>query len=128
MEFAFAFEPQYRGLLLPLGVTPGNSRVTITDDDVIAVRFGPWKLKVPVSNVAGTYVTADYRWYRAIGIRGSLADYGITFGTNTHGGVCVEFHEPVQFLPAPRRFHHPNMTLTLEDIDGFVEELAGRMM
>ena len=87
MEFAFAFEPRYRHLLLPLGVRPSSSGVAITDADVIEVTFGWFHLRVPVSNVAGAYVTENYRWYRAIGIRGSLTDHGITFGTSTERGV-----------------------------------------
>ena len=40
----------------------------------------------------------------------------------------MEFHEPVRFMPLPRFLHHPNMTLTLEDIEGFMEELDRRMV
>ena len=43
----------------------------------------------------------------------SLADHGLTFGTNSSAGVCVHFREPV---PSPlRRKGHPALTVTVAD-------------
>jgi hypothetical protein len=115
--FAFDFDPVFRLPLAAMGVLPGTSGVTI-DDDVFDARFGPFRLRTPVSNLKDVQITRDYRWYRAIGPRLSRTDLGATFGTNTRGGACVCFHEPVKALFGVR---HPGLTLTVADLEGFAD-------
>ncbi len=79
-----------------------------------------------MSNIAGLEITEDYRWYKAIGIRGSLADHGITFGTNPDRGLCVKFVEPVDALVLRGIYKHPGMTLTVADVDGLAAALRDR--
>lgn len=121
--FAFAFDPKYRLPLLGLGILPGNSVVTI-DDDVFDARFGPFRLRTPVANLKDVQITRDYRWYRAIGPRFSGADHGVTFGTNTRGGVCVCFHDPV---PALLWARHPGLTVTVADLEGLADAVRQRL-
>lgn len=121
-RFEFAFDNKFRLPLLLLGVTPMTSHATITGDELI-VRFGPWKLETPLSNITCHQVTEDYQWFKAIGPRGSFADRGVTFGTNTDKGVCVKFAEPVPGLVVGDIIKHPGATLTLADIDGFIAAL-----
>jgi hypothetical protein len=123
--FEFAFEPRYRGLLRVLGVTPDTTLVTVTDDE-FRVRFGGWKLVTPLANCTGTCLGEDYRWYKAIGARGSFADRGVTFGTNTERGVCVMFDEPVPALVPGNLMKHPGCTVTVEDCEGLRVALEGR--
>jgi hypothetical protein len=123
-EFAFRFEPKYRALLRGFGVTPRTARIMVSNGD-LDVRFGPWHLRTPLSNIASIERSGPYKWYRAIGIRGSLADSGVTFGTTTEGGLCVLFKERVPgLLPFGLR-KHEGMTVTPEDIDG-LEIALGR--
>lgn len=117
--FAFAFDPRFRGLLKVLGISPHNSSVTI-DDEVFDARFGRWRLTTPVANLSDVRVTRDYRWFKAIGPRGSAVDRGCTFGTNTDAGVCVCFHEPVGALISSSVMRHPGLTVTVADVDGLV--------
>ena len=79
-----------------------------------------------VQPICCVQVTEDYRWYRAIGPRGSFADRGLTFGTNTVRGVCVELTEPVPALVPGDILPHPAVTMTLADIDGFIAALKRR--
>lgn len=123
-EFEFDFDPKYRGFLRLMGVKPSNSRVTLTTDDKLRVEFGRWRLETPISNVAGTEVTEHYSFIKAIGIRGSLVDRGITFGSNTRKGACVKFREPVAVLGVRV---HPGATLTLADVEGFLSALGSRL-
>lgn len=125
-QFEFGFEPKYRVPLLLIGVHPGNSWVRLTDDGHLRVRFGLWRLETPLSNVACHQVTQDYRWFKAIGARGSFVDRGVTFGTNAARGVCTRFHEPVPSLVIGDMMKHPGMTVTLADCDAFVEALERR--
>ena len=123
-RFAFRFDIRYRPALLALGVHPGNAEV-ILDDESLEVRFGRWRIATPVDNVSCLEVTGPYKGYRAIGIRGSRVDNGITFGTSTAGGVCVLFHEPVPAL-LPGLRPHPGMTVTVADLAGFASAVAER--
>ena len=112
-------------MLLALGVHPGNALVTLTDDDRFVAGFGRYKIDTPLSNIDCIEVTGPYRWYRAIGIRGSTVDNGITFGSSTAGGVCVTFHEPIRrLLPGLR--DHPGLTVTVVDITGLAAALELR--
>lgn len=115
-RYPFAFEDRFRPLLKLLGIRPDNSGIVVTDEELF-VRFGLFSLRTPRSNVVGTERSGGYRWFKAIGPRASLADGGLTFGTNTDAGLCVRFSEPVPALFG--RFRpHPAMTVTPADVDG----------
>ena len=124
--FAFAFDPRFRGLLKLLGIRPENSWVTI-DDEVFDVRFGRWRLRTPVSNLKDVQVTRDYRWFKAIGPRGSAVDRGCTFGSNPDAGVCVSFHEPVGALISKDVLKHPGLTVTVADVEGLAQAVRDRL-
>ncbi|MEX2329101.1 MAG: hypothetical protein WD575_05150, partial [Nitriliruptoraceae bacterium] len=79
------------------------------------IRFGPWSLRTPLTNVERACVTGPYRWMKAIGPRGSAVDHGVTFGTNRRGGVCILLREPVGALLGPDRLLHPGVTVTVAD-------------
>ena len=83
--------------------------------------FGFFKIETPLSNIDGAHITRNYRWWTAAGVRGSLVDDGLTFGTNADAGVCVHFRERV---PSPmRRKGHSALTVTVADLDGLVARL-----
>lgn len=118
-RFAFDFEGKFRPLVLAAaGATPSNSEVVVEDGRFIA-RFGRYTVDTPVTNIRKTETSGPYRWYRAIGPRGSFSDGGATFGSTTRGGVCLTFTEPVTAL-AGRLMPHPGLTVTVADPDGLV--------
>jgi hypothetical protein len=51
----------------------------------------------------------------------SLADDGLTFGTNRDVGVCVHFHERVGSLL--RRSGHSALTVTVAEVERLVEAI-----
>jgi hypothetical protein len=119
--FAFEVDSRLAPFWLPYGLRPGRDGVTVTDEGTFLATFGFLKLQTPLSNIDEAHITRDYRWWTAAGARMSLADHGLTFGTNRTAGVCVHFREPV---PSPlRRRGHPALTVTVADVDG----LAGRL-
>lgn len=124
-HFAFDFEDKYRWMLALIGVKPSNAEVAL-DDERLLVRFGPWKLDTPVANLVGFETSGDYKWYRAIGARGSFTDRGLTFGTSTRRGLCVRFAEPVPALVPGDMMPHPGMTVTVLDVDGLADSLRRR--
>ena len=63
------------------------------------------------------------RAVKALGVRLSLADRGLTFGSTAAGGVCVEFTHPRRGIEPFGLLRHPGLTLTVADPDGLVAAL-----
>lgn len=123
--FPFRFDLAFRPMLLTLGVHPGNTSVTLTDDERFVARFGRWQVDTPLANIDCVEITGPYRWYKAIGLRGSFVDRGITFGTTTAGGVCVTFIESIpNLLPGVK--NHTGLTVTVVDPEALVKALEAR--
>ncbi|MGN6636417.1 MAG: hypothetical protein ACTHJ6_13305, partial [Oryzihumus sp.] len=111
-----AFDPRFRPALAAVGATPTTSHVTVSPDRILAC-LGRWAVSVHPQDVREVTVTGPYRWYRGIGIRLSMTDRGLTFGTTYARGVCLAFHAPVRGpLPLLR---HPNLTLTVAEPEPF---------
>lgn len=114
--FEFAEDSRARLVLLLLGVTPSRAGVVV-DDSTVRVRFGPWSLETPLANIADTMVTGPFGFLRAVGIRVSLADRGVTFGSSPAAGVCLLLRDPVSVrlgrLALPLK--HPGVTVTVAE-------------
>jgi hypothetical protein len=123
--YEFRFDARFRPLLLGLGVYPSNTSVALTDDDRFVAKFGRWIVDTPLDNIDCVSVTGPYRWYRAIGLRGSMVDQGVTFGSSTAGGVCVTFLDPVPRL-IPGMKVHPGLTVTVADTAGLATAIEER--
>ena len=117
-QFEMAFDPRFRLPLAALGVTPATAHVTVTADRLVAC-FGPWTCRTTPANVRAVDVTGPYHWYRAIGPRLSLADHGLTFGTTTTRGVCLQLRNPVPGIDPLGLIRHPSLTLTVADPQRF---------
>ncbi|MEO0493877.1 MAG: hypothetical protein AAF081_10720 [Actinomycetota bacterium] len=122
MFFPYRLDPTYRLMLAPLRLDDDDG-VTLTDDTFTAT-FGPKRLQTPLTNVVEAHATYDYRWFKAIGMRLSFADDGLTFGTSTYGGVCVHFDERVRRVIGLK--DHSALTVTVEDLDGLVTAINDR--
>lgn len=119
--FGYAVDRRLAPFWLPFGVRPSKDGVTITDEGTFRATFGLFRMETPLTNIDGAHVTRDYRWWTAAGARGSMADDGLTFGTNYRAGVCVHFREPV---PSPlRRKGHSALTVTVADVDTLTDRL-----
>jgi hypothetical protein len=104
------------------GVRPAKDGVTVTDDGRVRATFGLLKVETSLENVDDTHITRNYRWWTAAGVRGSMKDDGLTFGTNANAGVCIHFRAKV---PSPlRRQGHSALTVTVEDLEGLTEALT----
>lgn len=123
LEFPFRFDPTYRRLAAPFGIRPGNSRVVVTEHQLDA-RFGPWRLRSPIENVAGVECTGPFSLVKTAGpAHLSFADRGLTFATNGDAGLCIRFEEPVHGIDPFRILRHPGLTVTIEDVDGLARAL-----
>ncbi len=122
-EFAFAFEPSYRLAALPFGITDRTARVVLTETE-FATRFGLWRVRTPLSNLAGVELTGPYEFLKTAGpARLSMADRGLTFATNGRQGVCVRFREAVRGIDPTGRIRHPGLTVTVADCAGLHQAL-----
>jgi hypothetical protein len=121
--FAYDFDRRFMPLWIMFGARPSRDGVTITDDEHLEASFGFFfRVRTPLPNIADAHITRDYRWWTAIGVRGSLADDGLTFGTNCRGGVCIYFRDR---LPRTAGFHdHSALTVTVADLEGLTEALT----
>jgi hypothetical protein len=121
-HFGYAVERTYLPVLLLFGFKRDRDGVTLTDD-AFEATFGFFKVSTTRDNITGAHITRDYRWWTAFGARGSMADDGLSFGTNHHAGVCIHFAEKV-----PSRLSksgHSALTLTVTDLEGLTQALGG---
>jgi len=107
-----------------LGVRPDRAFAAVEEGELM-VRFGPWVLRTPLSNVVDTTATGPYSSLKVFGARMSLIDRGVSFGTNARRGVCVRFRTPVPALAPGGFLSHPGATLTVSDPEGLVKALTG---
>lgn len=113
-RFRFDFALPFSLPLRFLGIRPGSASVDVGDDH-LAVSFGPWHLVTPLDNVEDVQVTGPYNPLKAYGVRVSLSDLGVTFGTASAGGVCISFREPVAAAFPGGLVRHPSLTVTVDD-------------
>jgi hypothetical protein len=122
-RFGYAIDKRYLPLLLLFGLRGSKGGVTITDEGSLLATFGFVKIKTPLTNVTEAHITRNYRWWTAFGIRASMVDDGLSFGTNHSAGVCIHFGEKV---PSPlRRSGHSALTVTVADLEGLTNALGG---
>ena len=121
-HFGYAVDRRYLPVLLLFGFKRDRDGVTLTDD-ALKATFGFFRVNTTRDNVTGAHITRDYRWWTAFGVRGSMADDGLSFGTNHEAGVCIHFAEKV-----PSRLSksgHSALTVTVEDLEGLTRALGG---
>ena len=119
--FPYDFDLRFALIWRPLGAKPATDGVTIGKTNVIAT-YGRFRVETPLTNVDCAEKTGPYKWWRAVGLRGSGVDSGITFGTTPRGGVCILFKDRIdQVLPTAKA--HAGLTVTVADCDGLVAAL-----
>ena len=124
-RFAYAIDKRYLPLLVPFGLRSSINGVTLTDEGdegSLLATFGFFKIKTPLANVTEAHITRNYRWWTAFGVRGSMVDDGLSFGTNHNAGVCIHFAEKVP--SSLRRSGHSALTVTVADLEGLTNALG----
>jgi hypothetical protein len=123
-RFPFRFDPTYRRLARPFGVTPERAWVDLGAEEFEA-RYGPWRVRTPTSNISAAEVTGPYSFLKTAGpARLAITDRGLTFASNGDRGVCITFHSPIPGIDPFGRIRHLELTVTVRDVDGLVEALA----
>jgi len=123
-RFRFAFAPGYRLLSRAFGVGPATAWVDVGDRK-LAARFGPWRVSTLLANVGNVAITGPYAFWKTAGpARLAITDRGLTFATNGERGVLISFRRPVRGLDPLGVLHHPELTVTVADVDGLAELLG----
>jgi hypothetical protein len=127
-RFEFAFAPGYRPLARAFRVTPGAAWVDV-DEDAFEARFGPWRVHTPLTNITDVDVTGPYAFWKTAGpARLAITDRGLTFATNGDRGVLIVFKSPVRGLDPLGVVRHPELTVTVTDVDGLADLLRSRAL
>lgn len=121
--FPYDFDQRFRWIWGPLGARPKKDGVTLTDKGTFIATFGRFRVETPLANIKDASITGPYRWWRAVGVRSSGVDSGITFGTTPRGGVCVLFKDRIPKVLPPGPLH-AGLTVTVADRDGLVRALT----
>lgn len=122
-RFGFSFDRSYRATAGAFGITPGTAWVDL-GDRALDVRFGPWRLSTPLSNITDAAVTGPYAFWKTAGpARLAITDRGLTFATNGKSGVLISFRTPVRGLEPLGVIRHPELTVTVADVDRLAELL-----
>jgi hypothetical protein len=122
-RFGFAFTPAYRLSGLAFGISPATAWVDV-GDSALAARFGPWRVSSPLANVSDATVTGPYAFWKSAGpARLAITDRGLTFATNDDRGVLISFRTPVRGLDPLGVLRHPELTVTVADVDRLAELL-----
>ena len=122
-RFDFRFTPAYRAAGLCFGVLPRTTAATVTPRSV-SVRFGPWHAYTPLDNIQDVAITGPYTFLKTAGpARLALTDQGLTFATNSERGVRLSFRSSIKGIEPTGLLRHPELTLTVADVDRFADRL-----
>lgn len=119
--FPYHLDTRWVALFTLLGVKESDG-VHLTDDGRLIATFGRVKVETPISNIDHTLVTADHRWYTAVGLRLSAADDGLTFGTNHRAGLCIEFIEKIPKVIGLK--NHSALWVSVADPEGLAAAIG----
>ena len=125
-RFAFRFTTGHRRAARSFGITPQRAWLTL-GDDLVSVRYGPWRVRTPLSNIASASITGPYAVLKTIGPPHlGLTDRGLTFASNHDAGVECLFRLPIAGIEPFGLFTHPNLTLTVADPTALLAALRAR--
>ncbi len=108
------------------GIRPETSWVEV-DDSALRARFGPWRLSTPLTNITNVAITGPYAYWKTAGTaRLAVTDHGLTFATNGDRGVLISFGTPEPGLDPLGVLQHPELTVTVADVEGLTALLLAR--
>jgi hypothetical protein len=127
ISYAFAFEPPLDRWARLCAVVPTRCYVR-TDEHGFEAVFGLWRVATVWSNVVDVERTGPYTAWKVAGpAHVSFGDRGITMAATTRGGACLRFREPVRGIDPFGLIRHPGITLGVDDLDRFVDDVESRL-
>jgi hypothetical protein len=119
--FPYRLDKRWVAIFKVLGVDEADG-VTVTEDAMLKATYGRLSLSTPLSNIHHTEISGPHRWWTAVGARLSFADDGLTFGTNHHKGLCIEFIERVPKVLGKR--DHSALWVSVADPEGLAAAIT----
>ena len=119
--FPYRFDKRWNALFFALGVDDKDG-VNITRKGELTATFGRFKVKTKLDNIDHTLVTGPHRWYTAVGLRLSLTDDGLTFGTNHHKGLSIAFVEKIPRVIGFKK--HATLWVSVVDPEGLAAAIG----
>lgn len=111
-------------LRLLFGVRPEDAWIELGEGPTadLSVRFGWYRFRTPLANVARWQIEGPFRWITAIGVRMSVRQRDVTFGGSHHGGLRIDLARPERWGP----FRVPAIYVSADDLGALAAELDGR--
>ena len=122
VTFPIRIQRGLRPILLPFGVRGAATAAATFDGNRFSARFGFFRAESDLSNIERWDITGPYRWWRAAGVRRTIAKPELTFGGSAHGGVRIRFRSPIRVW----RMGVRDLFMTMDDLEGFAAALAAR--
>ena len=120
LRFPIRIGQRSRGFIRLWTARPESAYVEVNDE--LDVHFGRLRLQTPIANIASWQIEGPFRWITAIGVRRSVRHGDVSFAGSPHGGVRIDFKEPVPwgFMRVPAIY------VGVDDLAGLAAELARR--
>ncbi|HZU39930.1 MAG TPA: hypothetical protein VE992_02705 [Solirubrobacteraceae bacterium] len=126
VDFEFRFTDAYRLAARPFGIGPDNALVQVSERTLRAT-YGRWLVETPLANIVSVEITGPYRFVKTAGPpRLGITDRGLTFASNGDLGLCITFRERVWGFDRLGLIRHPNLTVTVADVERLAWLLSGR--
>ncbi len=125
-RFSFDFADAYRRPARVFGITPDTAWLEVGSDGLRS-RFGRWRVSTPLANIRAVSITGPYAFLKTAGpARLAVTDRGLTFATNGVRGVLISFVQPVRCLDPTGLLRHPELTVTVTEVDRLAALLEPR--
>jgi hypothetical protein len=120
-HFPYHFDTRWAPLFCALGVRDDDG-VHLTEDGGLVALYGRFQVRTTLENIDHTAVTGPHRWYTAVGLRLSLSDDGLTFGTNHYLGLSIAFRQKIPRVVGPR--DHSTLWVSVSDPAGLAAAIG----
>jgi hypothetical protein len=119
-RFPIRLGARSRPLLRLFGVRRQADAYLDVGPEGIDARFGAGHASTPLSNIVSWRIEGPWHWITAIGIRMSVRHRDLSFGGSPHGGVRLDFREPIRVGP----LRPPALYASVDDLEGCAAALA----
>ena len=119
-RFPIRIGPRSRAVVRLFGATPETAYAELGDD--LEIRFGRFRIRTPIANVARYRIEGPFPWITAIGVRMSVRHRDVSFCGSNHGAVRMDLVERVRWGPV----RVPAVWAGADDLDGLAAALSAR--
>jgi hypothetical protein len=120
-HFPYRLDKRWTALFFVLGVSKKDG-VTITNKGELIATYGRFRVKTKLANIDHTVVDGPHRWYTAVGLRLSITDDGVTFGTNHKKGLSIAFVHKIPRVIGFRK--HSLLWVSVADPEGLAAAIG----